>query len=267
MRRVLREVYLHYVNGSTAEETANIRKNALYAVMCFYQLGAVKSGLIFEVLTELAQKITVFSIDIMSHYIQHVGAELRKEDPLKLKGFIELLETKRKASDLTEGIKKRLEYFAEALESLRNNKKQEFHDVARQKVLPLQTWLRTNPQLRSEMGSGPIEITWAELAHVPDASEPKEIEREKLKKIKVPRIVTCCEDEDGRTGRGTAGARRHRCGAEDEHPGHEDHLRFDDDCRRLCGCVREAGPPQSHQGPGSSPGVTCGNRRRRSLEC
>eukprot|EP01022_Parablepharisma_sp_SALTPOND_P024773 TRINITY_DN554_c0_g1_i2.p1 TRINITY_DN554_c0_g1~~TRINITY_DN554_c0_g1_i2.p1 ORF type:complete len:718 (-),score=185.46 TRINITY_DN554_c0_g1_i2:9851-12004(-) len=180
----LKTTYQHFLKEEEAIESSNVKKNALYALKYFYQFGAIKGVLVLEILTELGKNLTASNIDAMSHYIQHIGFDLRKEEPLKLKDFIDFIEDKFNTLPEGDPLKKRMEYFEENLQNVKNNKKQPLYDIAREKIQPLATWLRTNPRIRSGIGSGPLNLTLKDLSETSaKPAEEKTIQRDLLRKM------------------------------------------------------------------------------------
>ena len=191
LNSVMKSVYRCFATEPDTE-TTSIKKNALYSFMHFYQFGVLKAAFVIGLLADLAKDLSVFNIDIMNHYIQNVGFDLRKDEPMKLKEFIEQIEEQLKLSEtMPEGIAKRLLYFMEDLQNVRNNKKLSFYEMARAKIEPLVNWLKGNKRVRGELNSGPIQPSWKELCESGGLTEvePKAIERDKLRKIGVtPRL-------------------------------------------------------------------------------
>jgi len=179
----LKAVYKNFLNEAEEIENSSVRKNALYAMRCFYQLGAIKGELLLEILTELLKDPTPSNIDIMSHYAQNIGFDLRKEEPLKLKKFIEAAEEKLAELTIEDPVKKRMEYFVEILQGIKNNKKQALYDILKQKIKPFINWLKSN-RLVSSINAGPVELDFQTLMDTKEKSlEAKVIERDVLKKL------------------------------------------------------------------------------------
>lgn len=191
---ILQAIYQIYIQEAS-EDNANIKKNCLHAFLRLYQLGALKAKFILGILIDMGNDLTLFTMDMITHFIKNAGFDLRKEEPIKLKEFLDLIEEKQKLLKHTddESVRKRLEFLIEDLQNLKNNKKHSFYDASKEKIQPLITWLHNNVHVRSEMNEGPFSVEWAQLKASPSnpkwwgfqESKTKPFQRDQAKKIGV----------------------------------------------------------------------------------
>jgi hypothetical protein len=138
---------------------------------------------------ELAREVSLFNLDMLTHFVKNAGFDLRKEEPARLKAFIESVEKQKAlAQDFEEPVKLRLNFLLEDLDNVRNNKKPGAYDAYHAKIKPLITWLKSNVHTRSEIATGPLTLEWKQLTESldhPDWWEKQEGEEMALQRDKV----------------------------------------------------------------------------------
>ena len=93
--------------------------NLLYFTCSLYSFHVIGHELVFDLVAMLLEKFYVKDIELISSMLRWVGFNLRKDDPVRLKGVI--LEIQKKAQESSDSSSMRVKFMLESLVAIKNN--------------------------------------------------------------------------------------------------------------------------------------------------
>ena len=149
-------------------EDQNIKskiKNILNCLLHFFLFKSMTAQLLIDLIFKLMNSFTETDIEILIFILHNIGLQLRKEDPTKIMQIIDMAQSKKNSYAVelklknmeADGKSKKINFLTMELQDIKNNKGNVTLQV--RSIEHLQTWLKRDSQLSSELNVKPIDVT------------------------------------------------------------------------------------------------------------
>ena len=160
-----------------AKETSLMKlKNIINCLLHLFLFQSVGSEFIFDVIKFLLSSFTESDIEVLIFVLHNIGLQLRKKDPANIKMIIDLFNQKKNSFAAEKRIDgsaktpleseempmdKKIKFLVLELNDIKNNKGSVTMQM--RSIEHLQTWLKRDPKLSSELLIKPLEVTLAQV--------------------------------------------------------------------------------------------------------
>lgn len=147
-------------------------KNILNCLLHFYLFKSTTPRLLTDLIKQLMQSFTETDLEILIFVLHNIGLQLRDEDPKSIMQIIEMAESKKNSyqaqlkmenkAQESESKSKKINFLMMELNDIKNNKGSVTLQV--RSIEHLQTWLKRDPKLSSELNINSLDVSAEVLA-------------------------------------------------------------------------------------------------------
>lgn len=147
-------------------------KNIMNCLLHLFLFQSIGSELLFDVIRFLLQSFTESDIEVLIFVLHNIGLQLRKKDPASIKSILDIFNQKKnsfmaqqrlenKVSETQTPMDQKLKFLVLELQDIKNNKGSVTMQV--RSIEHLQTWLKRDPKLSSELLIKPLDVTLPQI--------------------------------------------------------------------------------------------------------